>query len=199
MRDNLRSQSPFWPPEFDFHLPFETGNAFENLGRSARRNPDRPAIYYYGTTITYAELLARVLSLAGHLQHRCAVKRGDRVLLDMQNSPQFVTAFYAILRADAVVVPVNPMNVTGELEYLATDSGARVALIGDELIDRFSPLVGTLLDHVLVARYADDVPEDCPDHLPEVMRRAPTPPVREPFYGILPRRYEQVATRAKCC
>ena len=47
------------------------------------------------------------------------MKRGDRVALYMQNSPQFVIAFYAILRADAVVVPVNPMNLTGEIDVHA--------------------------------------------------------------------------------
>ena len=41
-------------------------------------------------------------------------RRGDRVLLYMQNSPQFVIGYYAILRADAMVVPVNAMNLAGE-------------------------------------------------------------------------------------
>ena len=45
------------------------------------------------------------------------MKRGDRVLLFMQNSPQFFVGFYAILRADAMVVPVNPMNLTEELRH----------------------------------------------------------------------------------
>jgi fatty-acyl-CoA synthase len=45
------------------------------------------------------------------------VKKGDRVLLYMQNSPQFVLAYYGILRANAVVVPVNPMNMTTELRH----------------------------------------------------------------------------------
>ena len=163
--------SPFWPAGFDFHLRWPDHSAFTNLERSAQRNPDRPAVFYYGATITYGELLARVVALAGYLQQRCGVRRGDRVLLDMQNSPQFVIAFQAILRADAVVVPVNPMNVAGELDYFATDSGARVALIGDELIERFVELVPERFDHVIVARYADDAPACPPDPLPQVMCR----------------------------
>ena len=43
---------------------------------------------------------------------KCNVKRGDRVALYMQNCPQFVIAYYAILRADAMVVPINPMNLS---------------------------------------------------------------------------------------
>jgi len=166
-------ESPFWPSGFDAHLPFPEGNAIGNLIRSASRHPERPSMHYYGRTFSYAELLDSVTALAGFLQHRCGVKRGDRVLLDMQNSPQFVIAFHAILRADAVVVPANPMNLADELDYLASDSGARVAIIGDELIDRFAALMPVRLDHVIVARYADAVPEPCNDQLPEVMRRPP--------------------------
>ena len=76
------------------------------------------------------ELKREVDALAGFLQQRCGVKRGDRVLLYVQNSPQFVIAYYAILRADAVVVPVNPMNRTEELRHYVEDSDARVAIVG---------------------------------------------------------------------
>jgi len=164
--------SPFWPAGFDFHLPWPDHSAFTSLERSAQRNPDRPAIFYYGATISYGELLRRVVALAGYLQHRCGVRRGDRVLVDMQNSPQFVVAFQAILRADAVVVPVNPMSVAGELDYFAADSGARVALLGEELIERFVELVPKRFEHAIVARYADNAPACPPDPLPQVMRRS---------------------------
>ncbi len=69
----------------------------------------------------------------------CGVKRGDRVLLFMQNSPQFMIAFYAILRADAMVVPVNPMNLTEELRHYVADSDAVVAITGQECSARSIP------------------------------------------------------------
>ncbi len=68
-----------------------------------------------------------------------AWKKGDRVLLFMQNSPQFMIAFYAILRADAMVVPVNPMNLTDELRHYVSDSDARVAITGQELFAQTPP------------------------------------------------------------
>jgi acyl-CoA synthetase (AMP-forming)/AMP-acid ligase II len=67
----------------------------------------------------------RVDAMAGFLQHVCGVKRGDRVLIALQNSPQCVVAYYAVMRADAVIVPVNPMNKTEEIAYLVADSGRR--------------------------------------------------------------------------
>ena len=53
--------------------------------------------------VSYRELQRQAELLAGFLQKRCGVRKGDRVILDMQNSPQFMIAYYAILRADAVV------------------------------------------------------------------------------------------------
>jgi fatty-acyl-CoA synthase len=64
------------------------------------------------------------------------------VLLYMQNSPQFVLAYYGILRADAVVVPVNPMNRTAELEHYVRDTGATLAFAPQELFGEIAPLLG---------------------------------------------------------
>ena len=80
------------------------------------------------------ELKREVDALAGFLQQRCGVARGDRVLLYVQNSPQFVIAYYAILRADAVVVPVNPMNRTEELRHYVEDSERAVAIVGQDVL-----------------------------------------------------------------
>ncbi|MCC7282386.1 MAG: AMP-binding protein, partial [Acetobacteraceae bacterium] len=108
------------------HDPPPTLNAA--LRRAAARRPDHPALIFYGAEIGYAELLARVERLAAFLQHRCGLRRGDRVLLDMQNSPHFVIAYHGVLRAGGVVVPLSPMSVTEELAFYAEDSGARIAL-----------------------------------------------------------------------
>jgi fatty-acyl-CoA synthase len=61
------------------------------------------------------------------------------VLLFMQNSPQFVIAYYGILRADAVVVPLNPMNLTQEFLRCARDAGATTVIVSQELYPRIEP------------------------------------------------------------
>ncbi len=74
----------------------------------------------------------------------------------MQNSPQFVIAYYAILRANAVVVPLNPMYLTQEFLRCARDAGATAAIVSQELFPRIEPLVGVRdLEHVIVAAYSD--------------------------------------------
>jgi len=87
---------------------------------TARRYPLLDCLVFCGTRMSYEQVQAEVEHLAGFLQKRYGLARGERVLLCLQNSPQFVIGYYAILRADAVVVPVNPMSRQIELEHLAT-------------------------------------------------------------------------------
>lgn len=147
----------------------------EALRLSATRRPEHAAIAYYGMEITYGALLQRVERLAAFLQHRAGVAKGDRVLVAMQNSPHYITAFQAVLRAGGVVVPVNPMNRTPELAYLCEDSGAQVALIGAELLDQFAPLLPDSLRLAVVASYTDEVPSPAPYRLPALMEACALP------------------------
>ncbi|WP_420569202.1 long-chain-fatty-acid--CoA ligase [Thalassovita sp.] len=143
-----------WPKSVPRQIAFPRHTLCQNLARSAAKFADRPAIIYHGHTLTYAQLHQMVEALAGYLQNRLNVKRGDRVLLYMQNSPQAVISYYAILRADAAVVPVNPMSQRAELQHYATDAGARVMLAGQELLPHAQPLIDAgALGHVLVANY----------------------------------------------
>ena len=157
---------PFWPKKRPRTLPPVETNLADNLRVTAQRFSDQPAIVYYDTPITYARLWSHVEALAGWLQQRAGVKAGDRVLLDMQNSPQFIIAYYAIARANAVIVPINPMNVTDELRVLLADSGATVAVTGQELLPRLQPLLGDPLTHLVVAAYSDYLEHETAIDLP---------------------------------
>jgi len=154
------------------HIELPDTSLYCNLEVAARRYPQRAALLYYGGVITYAQVKHEVDALAGYLQERCAVAAGDRVALFMQNSPQFVIAYYAILRADAMVVPVNTMNLDEEVRHIVVDSGTKVAIFGQELAPNIAPLLGTQLDHAIVATYSDyiDAATDLP--LPDVVSAA---------------------------
>ena len=156
-----------WPPgqPRTIELPRET--VYDNLSRSAAKHPERAAINYYGARLSYGELKRQVDALAGFLQQRCGVARGDRVLLDLQNSPQFVIGFYAVLRADAVVVPVNPMNRTEELRHYIEDSQARIAIVGADVVRHIEPLG---IERVIVAAYSDYLPAEADLPLPGFLR-----------------------------
>ncbi|OGB27559.1 MAG: long-chain fatty acid--CoA ligase [Burkholderiales bacterium RIFCSPLOWO2_02_FULL_57_36] len=147
---------PHWPAGLPYTLTTPETSVYANLEISARRYPDKTAVIFYDSILTYAQLNADVEALAGYLQQACGVQRGDRVLLNLQNSPQFIIAFYAIMRADAMVVPVNPMLMTDELRHYVNDSGAKAAITAQDIFARIAPLVGTTgLANVVVASYSD--------------------------------------------
>ncbi len=146
-------------------------SVYQNLANGAAKHPEASAIYYYGTRISYARLKSEADALAGYLQQRCGVRKGDRVLLYLQNSPQFVIGYFAVLRADAVVVPVNPMNLTEELRHYIDDADAAVAIVGQDRLAQIAPLIGKeKLKHIVVATYSDYLEMPNPFPLPEFLR-----------------------------
>lgn len=151
----------FWPKRLTKTLTTPKTTLYDNLVVTARRYPDKTAVYYYGAQYSYQEILQQVNNLAGYLQQKLDVQPGDRVILYMQNSPQYLIAFYAILRARAIVVPINPMNTTNELSYYIKDCEVKTAIVGQELFPQIEPLQGsTSLKHIIVATYSDYLPEE---------------------------------------
>jgi fatty-acyl-CoA synthase len=146
----------FWPAHAMHELIAPATNLFYNAEVSARRYPDKPFLVFYDTAVTFAQFLAEAERVAGFLERRCAVRAGDRVLLLMQNSPQFVISYYGILRANAVVVPLNPMNLPKEILRYAEDAGTSVIIVSQELYPRIEPLLGnSVLKSAIVAAYSD--------------------------------------------
>ncbi len=178
------SHHRFWPRGVPHELRVPQVPLTHYLEVAARRYPDKPALIYCGAVLSYAQLLARVQALAGFLRRRLGVQRGDRVLLMSQNCPQFVTAYYAVLRAGAVVVPVNAMSRVDEVRYYLENSGSRVAIVAQELLPQVLPnLRPTLaegLEAVLVHAYSDGLPpQTTGDDVPEVVVEP-----RRPLHGL---------------
>ena len=148
-------------------------NLFYNAEVSARRYPDKPFLVYYDTQVSFAAFHDEAERIAGYLQRECGVQKGDRVLLLMQNSPQFIIGYYGILRANAVVVPLNPMNLTQELLRYAKDAGAATLLVSQELYPRIEPLLESGdLKHVIVAAYCDYLKEPTTLTVPDFISAA---------------------------
>lgn len=157
----------FWP-KISKSLKVPATSLYDNLKVSAARYPEEDAIFYYGSKLTYKKLDNEVNALAGYLEHKLGVKKGEKVLLFMQNSPQFVIGFYAILRANAVVVPINPMLVANELEFYIRDCEIKTAVAGQELYDRVQSLLGkTSLENLVIAAYSDYIGEGYEKMLPK--------------------------------
>jgi len=154
-----RPHYKFWPQRLPRSITVPATSLWHNLATAAARYPDKPALVFFGTVVSYREFAAQAEQLAGML-HAMGVRRGDRVLLDMQNCPQLVIAHFAILRANAVVVPVNPMNRAEELKHYITDSDARLAITTGDLAPELAKASNALtpgqgLTRMIVTQFTD--------------------------------------------
>jgi long-chain acyl-CoA synthetase len=109
------------------------GNLARLLTDAAARYAARPALIHEGARIDYAELDGRAARFAGLFRSR-GVGPGDRVALLIPNEPAYIAAFYGALRLGAIVVPLNPLLKSGEIEQRLDDSGAAV-LVDSSLVD----------------------------------------------------------------
>ena len=171
-----RPHHKFWPKRLPHSLTPPQTPLWDNLAISARRYPDKAAIVFFGRIFTYAGLVQQAERLAARL-YALGVRKGDRVILDMQNCPQLVIAHFAILRANAVVVPVNPMNRAEEIKHYITDPDAKVAITTGDLAaeiarasDALAP--GERLAHLVVTQFTDafDADVEGDNGLPDVWR-----------------------------
>ena len=98
------------------------------IENAAAKYPDKACAIFKGSEITYAEMDEIINRLAGALA-AMGVKKGTPVGIFMPNSPQFVMAFYAILKAGGIVVATNPLYTAREIEHQMKDSGAEIMLV----------------------------------------------------------------------
>jgi fatty-acyl-CoA synthase len=178
-----RKHHEFWPRALPHDITSPATNLFYNAEVSAARYPDKPFAIFFETVLTFGQFKEQAERLAGFLEQDCGVARGDRVLLVMQNSPQFMISYYGILRANAIVVPINPMSVTAELEHYVQDSGATVAIVAQEVFAPIQPLLGRGLERLIVAAYSDYATQPTTLRLPEVVS-APRQAIDDPHVTL---------------
>ncbi|HYN59749.1 MAG TPA: AMP-binding protein, partial [Rubrivivax sp.] len=167
MTDATRPHHKVWPKRLPRELVVPQTSLWFNLEVAAARYPDKAAYIFLGRAISYSMLKSQAEALAGWLQG-VGVGKGDRVALYMQNCPQFVVAVYGILRADAVVVPVNPMNRADEFSHYITDPQSKAVICSADLagfVDQANQALPSdqRVPQVLVTRYTDAMPEGALD------------------------------------
>jgi long-chain acyl-CoA synthetase len=107
-------------------------NLADAVTRSAEKHEDELAVRLDQIQLTYSKLDEMSARAAAMLRDR-GVDRGDRVGLMLPNVPAFVVLHYGILRAGAIVVPMNVLLKRREIGYFLDDSGARLLLTTDDL------------------------------------------------------------------
>ena len=144
------------PPSAASELPGQetspaTGNLAELVRVAARRRPDKPALLFRDACLSWSDVDAAVDAVAAGLLG-LGLAPGDRVGLQLGNTPDFPVAYFGALRAGLVAVPLNTGYTRAELAHALGDSGARALLVPRSQAGTAQVLAAELadLEHVVV-------------------------------------------------
>jgi len=120
-----------WIRHYDHHVPehleYPYVNLIDLLENAINKKPDKRFLSFSGRDYTYQEIGDYVNNLSASLMME-GLEKGQRVALILPNIPQFVIAYYAILKAGGVVVAMNPNYKITEFEFLFNDSEPVMAI-----------------------------------------------------------------------
>lgn len=150
----LRFYQPGVPAELD--IPAQPLTWL--LDNAVKHYASRAAILYFGNRLTYAQLSTLANRFAVGLQ-KLGIAKGDRVAVALPNIPQYLIAYFGVLRAGAVAVPTNPLYTEREMQHQLADSGARAIVMMDDFYPTVRAVrVSTSLEYVILTSPADYLP-----------------------------------------
>ena len=122
-----------------------------HIRRTKESNRSEIAIISGDRRWTYEELDHAVQRVASGL-FKLGVRSGDRVALQLSNSPELVIAYYACFQLGAISVPINNRFASPEIEYSINHSGCRVCISQSDLCSHLAPIQSALttLEHVIL-------------------------------------------------
>ncbi|MCR4392117.1 MAG: long-chain-fatty-acid--CoA ligase [Candidatus Acetothermia bacterium] len=150
------------------------------LEETAKKHPDRPAVFYEGKTLTYRDLASEVERLAAGLVE-LGVEPGDKVAIWMSNVPEWIVAYFAVARAGGVVVPMNTRYKTHEVVYILGNSEAKAAFLAPGFLGiDYTGMLGEVRPKLPLLREVIAVGEGAPGARPyaEVLALGDTPAAR---------------------
>ncbi len=164
---------PEWVPH---DLEIGQATAIGDFMRSADQKPDATAVHYFDHTISYGEIDKLSNSFAAALKDLGVVK-GDRVILVLQNVPQFLISTYAAWKIGAIVVPLNPMYKENELSFFCENSNAKIFITLEEIAGQLelSFLDKSSIEKVITTSPLDFLPDQM--HRPKLLKDTHKNPV----------------------
>jgi long-chain acyl-CoA synthetase len=163
--------APKWIANYDDGVPstlepYPNRSLTDYLREAAGRWPDRPALLFKGSTITYRKLEDESNALGAALSEM-GVRRGDRVAICLPNCPQFLIAEFAAWKVGAIVSPFNPTYTEREIEDALRTTGAETVIV----LNRFYGKVKSVQSRTSVKRI---VATNIKEYLPWLLRLAYT-------------------------
>ena len=147
----------------------------EIIARNARKFPDREAVVYGDTRLTYREFNARINRLA-HALMDMGVKKEEKVAILLFNCNQYLEAYFALAKIGAIAIPLNFRLHPEELAYITNDADAVAFILGEAFVNTIrgiqkdlpkvrqyislteKPVEGMLHFETLLQKYPDDEP-----------------------------------------
>ncbi|MGO8878927.1 MAG: class I adenylate-forming enzyme family protein [Desulfomonilaceae bacterium] len=122
---------------------------FEAFSTMAEKYPQKVAVYFLGSSYSYRDILNLSEKFASGL-YKMGMRKGDRILMYLPNSVQFIVSWLGIQRLGAVPVPISPIYTAFDLKYMANDTGAKVVICSDRNYGYVKQaLPETQLEHVI--------------------------------------------------
>ncbi len=158
LESGLRKWVRFYDPEVPTQLPYPHIPIYRLLDDSAAKYPTRTCATFFGKQFTYQQIKTLSDRFAAGIRS-LGIQKGERVGLMLPNSPQFLIAYYGLLKAGAVIVPLNPLYTEHELTFHLTDSATRTLITLPRFLDKVVPLrEKTPLRQIIYSRLADYLP-----------------------------------------
>ena len=136
-----------WHKHYDYNVPttirYPRIPVHDLLQLPANAFPDKPALDFFGTQMTFWELRQNVLRMANALG-ALGISKGDRVGIHLPNCPQYPITYYAALSLGAIVVNLNPMYTTEELIALTGNTGISTLVTFDMALPSIKALCQTV-------------------------------------------------------
>lgn len=131
----------FWPEGVPTSIAYPEIPVFTILSNAAKTQGDKTAAVCGNSHLTFAALDELSDRFASGL-YALGVRKGDRVLMYLRNSLEFIVVYYGILKSGGVVITASPMFKEMELSNLANDSGAETFVFLDTLYSNIETLSG---------------------------------------------------------
>ncbi len=132
-----------WLKNYDKGVPYDiecnVTRPYDFLFDTAKKFPDKDALIFFNYRLNYKTLLEQVDKFASFLTNLGVVK-GDRVAIDLPNSPQYVISYYAINKIGAIEVQISPTYYYVELNHILEDSKPKVLITFDDIVPRLKDI-----------------------------------------------------------
>ncbi len=148
-----------WHRHYDYNVPttirYPRLPIHELIGIPANAYPDKAALTFFGTEMTFWELRLLVMRFATALGN-LGIQKGERVGIHLPNCPQYLIAYYAVLSHGAIVVNMNPLYTTDELKLIAETTGMTTLITFDMFLNNIRGLCKQVqIPKVIVTKVTD--------------------------------------------